>query len=158
MATTTLQPGAYPGRPYGSFAGKEAGAGSTPHNPGRITTLWGYGGPGHLYGSFAGKESGVGSTPHNPGRLTTLWPYGGSGHLYGSFAGKETGVGGNTVTIFSGISRANGVTQHQGISSPTFQLTDLGGGQYTVVKEHRPHGEAPGSISDITYLIDGQLP
>ena len=55
-ATTSFQPGGYPGRPYGSFAGKEASdEPAGPHNPGRITTLWGYGGSGHLHGSFAGK-------------------------------------------------------------------------------------------------------
>lgn len=56
MATTSFQGGGYPGRPYGDFSGKAADAGNGPHNPGRITTLWAYGGSGHLYGSFAGKE------------------------------------------------------------------------------------------------------
>lgn len=60
-ATTSFKPGGYPGRPYGSFAGKEQTA--PPHNPGRITTLWGYGGPGHLYGSFAGKSPSVEPPP-----------------------------------------------------------------------------------------------
>jgi len=55
VSTTTFHPAGYPGRPYGSFAGKAPSSGSGGHNPGRITTLWGYGGPGHLYGSFAGK-------------------------------------------------------------------------------------------------------
>ena len=61
MATTSFQSSGYPGRPYGSFAGKAA-SGAGAHNPGRITTLWPYGGAGHLYGSFAGKEASSGAT------------------------------------------------------------------------------------------------
>lgn len=59
MATTQLAPhAALPGRPYGSFAGKEAASVHGPHNPGLITRLASHAAlPMRLYGSFAGKEA-----------------------------------------------------------------------------------------------------
>lgn len=58
MATTQLTPSALPGRPYGSFAGKEeSDEPAGPHNPGECTRLSPYSVPSRLYGSFAGKEA-----------------------------------------------------------------------------------------------------
>lgn len=55
---------ALPGSPYGSFAGKEASAGSGPHNPGALSEVSCISLTGGLYGSFAGKEaSAVDTTP-----------------------------------------------------------------------------------------------
>lgn len=64
VATTTFQGGGYPGRPYGSFAGKSPSAGNGPHDPGRITELWGWGGPGGRH-TFVAKAP-VTPTPPPP--------------------------------------------------------------------------------------------
>lgn len=66
--------------------------------------------------------------------------------------------GGSTVVIYSGVSVADGVTYHSGISRPNIALTDAGGGTYNVVITHSPYSETPESLSSITYLIDGELP
>lgn len=69
----------------------------------------------------------------------------------------ESGAG-VIVLFFSGVSRVGGVVQHRGISRPTIQLEDAGGGTHLVTKTHEVYAETPGSISDTTYLIDGELP
>lgn len=74
------------------------------------------------------------------------------------FFGAIGGGAGSVVQFFSGISRVGGVVQHRGISRPTIQLADAGGGTYLVTKTHEVYAETPGSISDTTYLIDGELP
>ena len=69
------------------------------------------------------------------------------------------GGGGSTVTFFTGVSVADGVTHFKGISRPTVTLEDAGGGTYTVTKTHELSGEFnPDSLSRETYLIDGELP
>ena len=66
---------------------------------------------------------------------------------------------GSAVTIYSGVSTADGVTYHTGISRPTIKLTPTGPGTYTVEKEHKVSGDLnPGIISQETYLIDGEIP
>lgn len=68
------------------------------------------------------------------------------------------GGAGDIVTFFSGISKADGVTQHSGISGPTIQLADAGGGTYNVTITYEIYAETDDSISDTTYLINGQIP
>lgn len=73
--------------------------------------------------------------------------------------GGDPGTGGSTVVFFRGVSTADGVTNHQGVSKPTIVLTDAGGGTYTVTKTHKPEGNFKAdSVSKETYLIDGVLP
>lgn len=76
VATTTFQGGGYPGRPYGSFAGKSPSAGNGPHDPGRITELWGWGGPGGRH-TFVAKAP---VTPTPPPPPAVRDPGAGGGH------------------------------------------------------------------------------
>jgi len=69
------------------------------------------------------------------------------------------GAAGSTVIIFNGVSMAGGATQFQGISRPTIQLADAGGGTYTVTKTYGAAGKLkPDAVIKETYLIDGELP
>jgi len=82
----------------------------------------------------------------------------GSFAITGADASFTAGAG-STIVFFTGVSTAAGVTHFQGISRPTIQLEDAGGGTYTVTKTHELSGELnPDSLSRETYLIDGLLP
>lgn len=73
--------------------------------------------------------------------------------------GSYGGAAGATVIFFSGVSNAGGAVHFQGISRPTIQLADAGGGTYTVTKTHELSGKLkPDSVNRETYLIDGLLP
>tara|TARA_R110000868_G_scaffold149339_2_gene371779 strand:- start:5147 stop:5422 length:276 start_codon:yes stop_codon:yes gene_type:complete len=74
------------------------------------------------------------------------------------YGGGGGGGGGSTVLVFSGVSRAGGLTGFSGLSSPVIALTDAGGGTYNVTITHQLHGEKSDTVSDISYLIDGNLP
>ena len=67
--------------------------------------------------------------------------------------------GGSTVQFFTGVSTALGLTYFRGMSRPTVQLSDAGGGTYNVTKTHSVAGDLkPSSVNKETYLIDGELP
>jgi len=110
-------------------------------------------------GVLAGTIS-VAFTP--TGTLTGSAPdaLAGTSILTFTLTGTLTAEGaGSTVVFFTGVSKAAGVTHFQGISRPTIQLEDAGGGTYTVTKTHELSGELnPDSLSRETYLIDGILP
>jgi len=110
-------------------------------------------------GALAGTIS-VAFTP--TGTLTGSAPdaLAGTSILTFTLTGTLTASGvGSTVVFFTGVSTAAGVTHFQGISRPTIQLEDAGGGTYTVTKTHELSGELnPDSLSRETYLIDGILP
>lgn len=65
---------------------------------------------------------------------------------------------GSIVLIYSGVSKADGLSQHQGISRPIVQLADAGGGTYTVTKVAGISNMKADSVTEHTYLIDGDLP
>lgn len=75
VANSEVSALALPGSPYGTFTGKEASAGSGPHNPGALSEVSCISLTGGLYGSFAGKEASVTPTPP-PAPI----PSGGGGH------------------------------------------------------------------------------
>ena len=75
------------------------------------------------------------------------------------FPNGVAGAAGSTVLFYQGVSSVNGVTYHKGISRPTIQLADAGGGTYTVTTTGEVSGDLKAdSISQETYLIDGDLP
>ena len=69
------------------------------------------------------------------------------------------GSGGGSVVIFyDGVSMADGVTMHQGLSRPTLSIVSAGGGTYTVTHLSSESDMNPGILGKETYLIDGNLP
>jgi len=84
--------------------------------------------------------------------------YFGASYYGPSYWGPGVGGAGSTVLFYNGISKANGVVFFKGISKPNIVLTDAGGGTYTVAKTHQVHNMKTDSVSDETYIIDGELP
>lgn len=68
------------------------------------------------------------------------------------------GAGGSVVIFYDGLSVADGLTYHKGLSRPNILLVPVGDGTYTVTKLSGLSDEDPATLSKETYIIDGDLP
>lgn len=65
---------------------------------------------------------------------------------------------GSVVVVYDGLSMADGLTTHKGISRPHIILIPAGGGFFTVSKDSTETDMRSDVIHKETYIIDGELP